>query len=256
MIFISKNGKRQTIVYIICLFQLWLTNGYAYASKDGCLVPYENIYLLDEEDKLLLGVPQPYNMAMRLIGTSMLNASDFEYKVEFLSHVPDGELLSYEQCGNILIVNKKKYLLSEAQYELINRIHEFNSSPEEEKTTDFNLRNFGEIKALAEQAGCELDSYLANENVYVPERIKIEVGRDEDGFTIDPAIDIDENKKFQQYFDRMRKVQGQYPIQRENGDVFALYSMKSKRKIYDILKVKAEDTKQQRRNSKNYRRTY
>ena len=68
-------------------------NGYAYASKDGCLVPYENIYLLDEEDKLLLGVPQPYNMAMRLIGTSMLNASDFEYKVEFLSHVPDGELL-------------------------------------------------------------------------------------------------------------------------------------------------------------------
>lgn len=155
---------------------------------------------------------------MRLIGTSMLNASDFEYKVEFLSHVPDGELLSYEQCGNILIVNKKKYLLSEAQYELINRIHEFNSSPEEEKTTDFNLRNFGEIKALAEQAGCELDSYLANENVYVPERIKIEVGRDEDGFTIDPAIDIDENKKFQQYFDRMRKVQGQYPIQRENGE--------------------------------------
>lgn len=59
MIFISKNGKRQTIVYIICLFQLWLTNGYAYASKDGCLVPYENIYLLDEEDKLLLGVPNP-----------------------------------------------------------------------------------------------------------------------------------------------------------------------------------------------------
>ena len=101
---------------------------------------------------------------------------------------------------------------------MINRIHEFNSSPEEEKTTDFNLRNFGEIKALAEQAGCELDSYLANENVYVPERIKIEVGRDEDGFTIDPAIDIDENKKFQQYFDRMRKVQGQYPIQRENGE--------------------------------------
>lgn len=58
------------------------------------------------------------------------------------------------------------------------------------------MRNFGEIKALAEQAGCELDSYLANENVYVPERIKIEVGRDEDGFTIDPAIDIDENKNF------------------------------------------------------------
>lgn len=193
-------------------------NGYAYASKEGCLVPYENIYLLDDEDKLLLGVPEPYNKAMRLIGTSMLNTSEFEYKIEFLSHVPDGELFVCEQYGNIIIYNKKKYLLSEAQFELLNHVQKFNSSPKEERTTDYNLRKFAEIKALAEQAGCELDSYLANENVYMPERIKIEIGRDEGGFTIDPAIDIDENKKFQQYFNRMRKVQGQYPIQRENGE--------------------------------------
>ena len=193
-------------------------NGYAYASKEGCLVPYENIYLLDDEDKLLLGVPEPYKKAMRLIGTSMLNTSEFEYKIEFLSHVPDGELFVCEQYGNIIIYNKKKYLLSEAQFELLNHVQKFNSSPKEERTTDYNLRKFAEIKALAEQAGCELDSYLANENVYMPERIKIEIGRDEGGFTIDPAIDIDENKKFQQYFNRMRKVQGQYPIQRENGE--------------------------------------
>lgn len=193
-------------------------NGYAYASKEGCLVPYENIYLLDDEDKLLLGVPEPYNKAMRLIGTSMLNTSEFEYKIEFLSHVPDGELFVCEQYGNIIIYNKKKYLLSEAQFELLNHVQKFNSSLKEERTTDYNLRKFAEIKALAEQAGCELDSYLANEYVYMPERIKIEIGRDEGGFTIDPAIDIDENKKFQQYFNRMRKVQGQYPIQRENGE--------------------------------------
>ena len=151
---------------------------------------------------------------------------------------------------------QKKYLLSEAQYELINRIHEFNSSPEEEKTTDFNLRNFGEIKALAEQAGCELDSYLANENVYVPERIKIEVGRDEDGFTIDPAIDIDENKKFQQYFDRMRKVQGQYPIQRENGERVRVVLNEEQKENLRHLKKSRRKTQNARRNSKNYRRTY
>lgn len=193
-------------------------NGYAYASTDGCLVPYENIYLLDEEDRVLLGIPQLYNMAMRLIGTSMLNKTDFEYKIEFLSHVPDGELLVCERSGNILINGRKKYLLSEAQFELINKIDNFNSIPEETKTTDYNMRKFAEIKTLAKQANCELDSYLDNENVFVPERIKIEIGRDEEGFTIDPAIDIEENKKFQQYFDRMRKVQGQYPIQRENGE--------------------------------------
>ena len=205
-----------------CIYYLPLAtlvdNGYAYASKEGCLLPYENIYLLDEEERLLLGVPQPYDKAMRLVGTSMLNSSDFEYKVEFLTHVPDGELIVCERGDNIIVNGHDKYLLSEAQYELLNKIDAFNSTPEEEKTTDYNLRCFAEIKPLAEQAGCQLDSYLENENVYVPERIKIEIARDDEGFTIEPSIDIEENSTFQKYFDRMHKVQGQYPVQRENGE--------------------------------------
>lgn len=205
-----------------CIYYLPLAtlvdNGYAYASKEGCLLPYENIYLLDEEERMLLGVPQPYDKAMRLVGTSMLNLSDFEYKVEFLTYVPDGELIVCERGGNILVKGREKYLLNEAQYALLNRVDAFNSTPEEDKTTDYNLRCFAEIKALAEQAGCQLDSYLENENVYAPERIKIEIGRDDEGFTVEPAVDIEENDKFQTYFDKMRKVQAQYPVQRENGE--------------------------------------
>ena len=205
-----------------CIYYLPLAtlvdNGYAYASKEGCLLPYENIYLLDEDERILLGVPQPYDKAMRLVGTSMLNLSDFEYKVEFLTYVPDGELIVCERGGNILVKGREKYLLNEAQYALLNRVDAFNSTPEEDKTTDYNLRCFAEIKALAEQAGCQLDSYLENENVYAPERIKIEIGRDDEGFTVDPAVDIEENDKFQTYFDKMRKVQAQYPVQRENGE--------------------------------------
>lgn len=205
-----------------CIYYLPLAtlvdNGYAYASKEGCLLPYENIYLLDEEERMLLGVPQPYDKAMRLVGTSMLNLSDFEYNVEFLTYVPDGELIVCERGGNILVKGREKYLLNEAQYALLNRVDAFNSTPEEDKTTDYNLRCFAEIKALAEQAGCQLDSYLENENVYAPERIKIEIGRDDEGFTVEPAVDIEENDKFQTYFDKMRKVQAQYPVQRENGE--------------------------------------
>lgn len=205
-----------------CIYYLPLAtlvdNGYAYASKEGCLLPYENIYLLDEEERMLLGVPQPYDKAMRLVGTSMLNLSDFEYKVEFLTYVPDGELIVCERGGNILVKGREKYLLNEAQYALLNRVDAFNPTPEEDKTTDYNLRCFAEIKALAEQAGCQLDSYLENENVYAPERIKIEIGRDDEGFTVEPAVDIEENDKFQTYFDKMRKVQAQYPVQRENGE--------------------------------------
>lgn len=223
-----------------CIYYLPLAtlvdNGYAYASKEGCLLPYENIYLLDEDERILLGAPQPYDKAMRLVGTSMLNLSDFEYKVEFLTYVPDGELIVCERGGNILVKGRDKYLLNEAQYALLNRVDAFNSTPEEDKTTDYNLRCFAEIKALAEQAGCQLDSYLENENVYAPERIKIEIGRDDEGFTVEPAVDIEENDKFQTYFDKMRKVQAQYPVQRENGERVRIVLNKEQKENLHYLK--------------------
>lgn len=223
-----------------CIYYLPLAtlvdNGYAYASKEGCLLPYENIYLLDEDERILLGVPQPYDKAMRLVGTSMLNLSDFEYKVEFLTYVPDGELIVCERGGNILVKGRDKYLLNEALYALLNRVDAFNSTPEEDKTTDYNLRCFAEIKALAEQAGCQLDSYLENENVYAPKRIKIEIGRDDEGFTVEPAVDIEENDKFQTYFDKMRKVQAQYPVQRENGERVRIVLNKEQKENLHYLK--------------------
>ena len=148
----------------------------------------------------------------------MLNTSDFKYKLEFLTSVPDGDLFTFERGGNIIICEDKQYLLSEEQYELLRRVDDYNNLDEVNKTTDNNLRYFAEIKELALQADCELDSYLANENVFVPDKIKIEIGTDEMGFTIDPSINIEENDKFKSTFDRMRKVQGQYPLQRDNGE--------------------------------------
>lgn len=205
-----------------CIYYLPLAtlvdNGYAKASSEGCMVPFENIYLLDSDERMLLGVPDTYDKAMRLRGEGMLNTTKFKYKLEFLTFVPDGDLFPYERGGNILISDNNQYLLSEEQYELLLRVEDYNKQDEETKTTDFNLRTFAEIKELAINAGCELDSYLANENVFVPGKIKIEVGEDEDGFTVDPSIDIEENDKFKRTFDRMRKVQGQYPLQRDNGE--------------------------------------
>lgn len=73
-------------IYYLPLAAL-VDNGFAYGSKDGCLLPYENVYMLDEKERLLLGIPQPYNKGMRLVGTSMLNMPDFAYRIEFLTRV-------------------------------------------------------------------------------------------------------------------------------------------------------------------------
>ena len=81
-----------------------------------------------------------------------------------------------------------------------------------------------------------MDSYLENENVYAPERIKIEIGRDDEGFTVEPAVNIEENDKFQTYFDKMRKVQAQYPVQRENGERVRIVLNKEQKENLHYLK--------------------
>lgn len=193
-------------------------NGYAQYNKDYCVVPFENLYLLDEEDKTILGIPKQYDKAIRLRGEGMLNTPEFKYKVDFLSHAPDGNVLIHETCGNIIIIDGKKYLFSELQYDMLRKIDYYNTLDDSEKTTDFNLRSFAIIKDLALKSGCVLDSYLENENVYAPEKIKIEIGHDEEGFTIEPSVQISEKEKFKKTFDKMRKVQSVYPISNDDGE--------------------------------------
>lgn len=231
----EKWWETHDCIYYFPLSAL-VDNGYAQVIGNECIVPFESIYLIDDYDRILLNIPALYNKAMRVRGEGMLNVSDFKYKIELLTHVPDGKILTYERQGNIVSIETKKYLLNESQYKLITLLEDFNLTDDSLKTTDYNLRIFARVKDLATEAGCELDSYLQNENVHTPEKIKIEIGRDEDGFTIEPSLEIEENKKFQQTFDRMRKVQGIYPIQRENGERVRVVINKEQKSNLEFLK--------------------
>jgi hypothetical protein len=204
-------------IYYFALATL-VDNGNAELSDEGCLVPFESLYLLSSEDCQILGLPQKFDKAVRLCGDGMLNSSDFRYRLEFLTHVPDGTLLKASHAGNILTVDDTFYLLTAEQYALVCRVEQFNSLAVEQKTTDFNLRTFADVKQLAEQCGCQLDSYLANENVCAPTTVKLELGRDATGFTIKPSIDSAENEQFQHAFERMRRVPSVYPLQNERGE--------------------------------------
>ena len=203
-------------IYYFPLAEL-VDNGQAECLGNECIVPYENIYLLNHDDQAVLGVPQQYEKAMRLRGLGTLADTDFAYRLEYLSHVPDGQLYACERSGNVVDINHTQYLLTEQQYALVRLVEDFNARTIEQKSMEENMRCFAPIKELAIEAGCELDSYLANENVYTPDKIKIQIGHDDEGFTLDPAVDIPENANFQHSFDRLRKIKQVYPVQRENG---------------------------------------
>lgn len=211
-------------------------NGFAIYYKNECTVPYENIYMIDEEDRTLLGIPDKYNKSIRLRSEGTLNNSDFKYKIEFLTYVPDGEILLYERNENILSIGNKEYFLSDAQYKLVSMVDSFNAEDETLKTSDYNFRRFAEIKALAILSDCELDSYLQNENVFAPDKIKLEIGCDDEGFTIDPSIEMEGNEKFQKTFDRMRKIQGVYPVAKESGERIRVVLKPEQKKDLEFLK--------------------
>lgn len=223
-----------------CIYYMPLStlvdNGHAQVCGNECTVPYENVYLLDDDDKALLGLPEWYDKAIRLRSEGMLNTTDFRYKLEYLSHVPDGDVLVCERTANTLNLNGRKYLLNEYQYQLAQAVAEFNAKSEDERTTDFNLRNFAYIKELAIKADCELDSYLQNENVYVPDKVRIDIGHDEEGFTIEPAVNIEDNEKFQHAFERMRRIQSVYPVQKENGERIRIVLSPEQKESLDFLK--------------------
>lgn len=224
------------VIYYMPLSVL-VDNGCAEVIDGDCFVPFESLYFIEEDDRYLLGIPRNYNRAMRLRSEGMLNTSTFKYVLEFLSHVPDGELLKCNVIGNIITIDNEKFLLNEEQYHLINRVQQYNSEDEDVKETEYNLRVFSEIKELANKANCKLDSYLASENVFVPEKIKIEVGYDEQGYTIEPALEIEENPAFQRYFEKGRRVLGQYPLQKENGERVRVVLNQSQKEGLEQLKI-------------------
>lgn len=194
-------------------------NGFATYDKDGCLVPFDSIYYLDNQDRELLGLPSCYPYAIRLRSIGDFKSPDFHYCLEYLTHVPDGDILPVNTYGNqIELSDGRKYILSQAQYNLKRLVDRFNTIDEEFKTYEYNLRKFSEIKTAAITAGIELDPFLDGENVFVPNEIKLEISRDGDSLTVLPSVDIKEKDKFKRTFDRQRRILNVYPISDEDGN--------------------------------------
>lgn len=180
-------------------------NGNATVEGNACRVPFGSIYLLDSDDRVLLGIPKAYPFALRLCAVGELKQPDVSLKIEYLSHVPDGNILVVEQCGYAIVVHGVTYLFSREQFEFVDAVRAFNGIPADCKSFETNLMLFERIKALGIKCGCAFDSYLENENVLHPDRIKLTINRDSEGFHITPTIPSDVNEQFLRSYHRHRR---------------------------------------------------
>lgn len=223
-------------IYYIPLATL-VDNGEATYDKDGCYVPFESLQYLDNEDRILLGLPKEYPYAMRLRSEGDFKSDDFRYCIDFLTHFPDGEVLPAVAYGTeINLSDGRKFTLSEPQYRLKKLVDRYNTIDAEFKTFEYTLRKFAEIKEAAVEANVFLDPYLEGENVYTPKEIHLDLSRDGDALTVLPSIDINENEKFKRTFDRQRRILDVYPVADDEGNRTRIVFSEEQKKNLDPIK--------------------
>ena len=214
----DKWHTTNDLIYYYPLSRL-VDNGFATVDGACCLVPFESIYELDEDERILLGIPPLYGKAMLLRAVGLLNQPSFKYKVNFLTHVPYGDILPFQgRQGNIVALAGQNCLLSLEQYQLLRAVDEYNDLSPSAKTTEENMRRYATIKLLASNAGCKLDNYLNNESILMPEKVKIEIQMDGEEYAIEPNIVDTGEPKFTEAFERLRQVPAVYAIQNEAGE--------------------------------------
>ena len=101
---------------------------------------------------------------------------------------------------------------------LCEAIEEFNSLPDVEKGNVTNLKKLSELKTLSKESGLTLEQFLSNQELFIPEKIKLDVDFNNGLFEIIPTVAIDNAIGFTNTFDKLPMVRDVYPVSSNNGE--------------------------------------
>ncbi len=193
-------------------------NGLADYTENSCEVESINILKLNDIDKLILELPNSYPYEILVESDGTLTHNSFKFKYGFYDFVPNGTRLKTSRNGAIIKIDQTEYLLSENQYLLCEAIEEFNSLPDVEKGNVTNLKKLSELKTLSKESGLTLEQFLNNQELFIPEKIKLDVDFNNGLFEIIPTIEIDNAIGFTNTFDKLPMVRDVYPVSSNNGE--------------------------------------
>lgn len=199
-----------------------LENGFASIENDIHIV-VDDIYILNlsEIEKRILNLPEQNNTKIFIQGKGLLNSNQFNYVLGFFDFLPYGKLLSSNSEGSLININGNMQMLSHYEYDLCCLIKEFNSFPNELKTYQQNLLYLDKVKDKALLCNAVFDNSLNNEDVFVPNKIKLDVNYSNGTLSIQPKIEKNQNENFknQDYFKKQfseQSVREIYDTQDDN----------------------------------------
>ena len=218
-------------------------NGLADCTEYSCVVDSLEIIKLSDIDKQILDLPNSYPYEIFIESDGVLSQNTFKFKYGFYDFSPNGTRLNTKRNGTIIYVDDTPYLLSENQFKICDAIEEFNNLIDSQKGNVINLKKLSELKTLSNESGLTLEHFLGNQELFIPEKIKIDIEYNNGFLEISPTVDITNPVVFTSTFDRLPTVRDVYPISGNNGETTRvvisenqkseLQKIKSKRKISD-----------------------
>ncbi len=218
-------------------------NGLADYTEYSCEVESLEILKLSDIDRQILELPNSYPYEIFIESDGVLSQNTFKFKYGFYDFSPNGIRLKTKRNGAVIFVDDTEYLLSENQYKICEAIEDFNNLVESQKGNVINLKKLSELKSLSNESGLMLEHFLNNQELFIPEKIKLDIDFKNGSLEIFPIVDISNPAGFITTFDRLPTVRDVYPISGNNGETTRvvisenqkteLKKIKSKRKISD-----------------------
>lgn len=245
---IWEDVKDEFLSQFSILYELH-DNGSAEFSDNSCEVEILEILKLSEISKQILGLPDEYPYEIYIQSDGQLNQNSFKFKYGFYDFAPNGTRFLEQRNGAVISVNGTEYLLSENQYLICEALDSFNNLTETERTFQNNLKRFADIKTISKSAALILDSYLNSQEVFCPEKIKIDVQFSNGKLEVIPNVEIENETGFVNTFDKFPKILEIYPVSDGmGGTTRVVVSAKQKeelQKIKGIRKIENPETIQQ-----------
>lgn len=152
-----------------------------------------------------------------------LGSPDFQYECKFNWGVKE---VFPKRYGCFLKLRQKFYYLEDNLFNLLSKIDSFNALETSKKDKKTNLKYFAEIKELINKINTTVktDTYINNENVIIPNKIKLNIVEDGDKISVMPLIDGVEFESFKTQFEGIDEIQDIYDTDNNGSRVRAILS--------------------------------
>ncbi len=212
-----------------------LDNGQAESSGNEIHLPCEEVCCLSSVEQQLLDLPEPYPFDIEVRSFGTLNQPEFRYNYQFLK--PDQKPLHPERIGCLLRLTQEwKYLLTRAQFVLLEELDAFNAREAGDKNFQANLLEFSKIKGLANQTGAALDRYLHQEEVVAPKIVRLRLRESGDDIEIIPDVAGVDSEQFEAVFDKFPNPEPTYNISQPDGGRTRVLFQEQQRKALQTVK--------------------